>query len=184
MYGVVNKAIEDLVVCTYGEDKWAAIKAQAGVDIEVFISNEAYADDISYRLIGATSRVLDLPVRDILIAFGEHWVLQTGVEHYGALLRSGGGLKEFLLNLPHFHTRVQLFYPKLQPPEFACTHVEDNALRLHYYTHRPGLADFVVGLVQGLGKLYDTPACARLIESREEGFDHDVFLVTWAAAGA
>ena len=32
MYGLVNKAVEDLVVTNFGEDKWEAIKLQAGVD--------------------------------------------------------------------------------------------------------------------------------------------------------
>ena len=40
----------------------------------------------------------------------------------------------------------------------------------------PGLADFVVGLVQGLGKLYQTPATAKLVESKADGADHDVSL--------
>ena len=55
MYGLVNKAIEDLVVSNFGEDKWEAIKAKAGVDVEVFVSNEAYPDDITYNLVGAAS---------------------------------------------------------------------------------------------------------------------------------
>lgn len=34
----------------------------------------------------------------------------------------------------------------------------DKSLLLHYYTHREGLAHFVVGLVRGLGKMFKTPA--------------------------
>lgn len=185
MYGLVNKAIEDLVVSNFGEDKWEAIKAKAGVDVEVFVSNEAYPDDITYNLVGAASEVLATPARDILIAFGEHWVLKTASHGYGAMMRSGGqSLKEFLINLPNFHTRVQMIYPKLQPPRFECRDVGEDSLRLHYFTHRPGLADFVVGLVQGLGKLYQTPATATLVESKAEGADHDVFEVRWTAATA
>ena len=185
MYGLVNKAIEDLVVSSFGEDKWEAIKTKAGVDVEVFVSNEAYPDDITYNLVGAASEVLATPARDILIAFGEHWVLKTASHGYGAMMRSGGqSLKEFLINLPNFHTRVQMIYPNLQPPRFECTDIAEDTLRLHYHTHRPGLADFVVGLVQGLGKLYQTPATATLVESKADGADHDVFEVRWTAATA
>jgi hypothetical protein len=109
MYGVVNKAVEDLVVSTHGAEKWEAIKTKAGVDVSVFISNEPYPDDVTYKLVGAACDVLGASSRDILIAFGEHWVLKTGLGHYGALMRSGGNsLSEFLVNLPHFHTRIQL----------------------------------------------------------------------------
>ena len=100
-------------------------------------------------------------------------------------MRSGGqSLKEFLINLPNFHTRVQMIYPKLQPPRFECTDIGEDSLTLHYFTHRPGLADFVVGLVQGLGKLYHTPATATLLASKAAGDDHDVFDVRWTAATA
>jgi hypothetical protein len=33
MYGIVNKAIEELVTANFGEDKWA-IKVRSGIDID------------------------------------------------------------------------------------------------------------------------------------------------------
>jgi hypothetical protein len=54
----------------------------------------------------------------VLIAFGEWWVMKTS-EKYPGLMNSGGiNLKEFLVNLPVFHNRIMLIYPKLTPPEF------------------------------------------------------------------
>ena len=41
MYGLVNRAIEGLVVENYGDNVWEEIKAKAKIDIDVFISNEA-----------------------------------------------------------------------------------------------------------------------------------------------
>lgn len=185
MYGLVNKAIEDLVVSKFGEDTWERIKKKAGVDVDVFVSNEAYPDSLTYDLVSAASEVLGTSVRDILIAFGEHWVLKTAAKSYGAMMRAGGAsLKEFLVNLPNFHTRVQMIYPKLQPPSFECSDISENSLHLHYFTHRPGLTDFVIGLVQGLGKLYSTPATASVIARKAEGADHDVFEVSWSTETA
>jgi hypothetical protein len=37
----------------------------------------------------------------------------------------------------------------------------------------------VIGLVQGLGKLYNTPATAIATETRAAGAEHDVFDVKW-----
>ena len=34
MYGMVNKAIQDLVTIKFGEDKWEAVKRKAGVEID------------------------------------------------------------------------------------------------------------------------------------------------------
>jgi len=41
MYGLVNKAVENLVVSNFGDDKSESIKAKAGVGVNAFISNEA-----------------------------------------------------------------------------------------------------------------------------------------------
>ncbi|HEY1049933.1 MAG TPA: heme NO-binding domain-containing protein [Prosthecobacter sp.] len=185
MYGLVNKAIEELVVTHFGEDKWEQVKQKAGVEVDVFISNDAYPDSMTYDIVGAASEVLGASASSILIAFGEHWVLQTAANSYGAMMRAGGAsLKEFLINLPNFHTRVQMIYPKLQPPRFECSDIEEGSLRLHYFTHRPGLTDFVVGLVQGLGKLYSTPATAKVLATKARGDDHDVFEVSWTTTAA
>ena len=50
MYGLVNKAVEDLVVSNFGDEKWQAIRAKAEVEEEVFISNESYPDEMQCRL--------------------------------------------------------------------------------------------------------------------------------------
>jgi hypothetical protein len=180
MYGMVNKAVEDMVCLHHGEAVWEAIKAKAGIDVELFFGNESYPDDITYRLVSAGSEVLQVAPEQILEAFGEHWVLHTAQEGYGALMRAGGdSLPAFLRNLPNFHTRVCMIFPKLQPPRFHVTEISENSLNLHYLTSRPGLTHFVIGLLRGLGKIFNTAVEVELLESRAGGADHDVFRVEW-----
>jgi hypothetical protein len=144
------------------------------------LSNEAYDDAVTYKLAIAASEVLGLSLTQVLIAFGEFWVLNTGKKKYGALMETGGSnLKEFLINLPNFHNRVALIYPNLAPPEFRISHLTEQGLQLHYHSHRPGLKEFVRGLVQGLSKLYDTPTKIEIIASRDEGHDHEIYAITW-----
>ena len=181
MYGMVNKAVEEMVVMHHGEPVWERIKAKAGIEVDVFMSNESYPDEVTYALVAAASDILGTPAEKILEAFGEHWVLHTAQEGYGGLLRAGGKtLPEFLANLPNFHTRVAMIFPNLQPPSFSCTDVGPSSLHLHYLTHRPGMTAFVVGLIQGLGKMFRTPVVIRIVESKAEGADHDVFHVQWS----
>lgn len=182
MYGIVTKAIGDLIVSTYGEDRWEAVRAKAGLEDEYLVSTEPYPDEVAYGLISAACDILECPVDAFMVRFGEHWILETGAACYGPLLKSGGAtLREFLLNLPHFHTRVVLLYPRLQPPEFACTDVTENSLRLHYFTARPGLTNFMVGLLRGLSQHYETPISIVLSAAKAEGADHDIFDVAWDA---
>lgn len=185
MYGMVNKAVEDMVVMHHGEAVWEQIKAKAAVDVEVFMSNEAYPDEITYNLVAAASELLKTPAEQILHGFGEHWVLHTAQEGYGGLMKAAGKtLPEFLKNLPNFHSRVSMIFPRLQPPRFQCAEITDRSLKLHYFSHRQGLAPFVVGLMSGLGKMFNTPVTVRLVEARAEGADHDVFDVTWTPHSA
>lgn len=117
MYGMVNKAIEDLVCTSFGADKWEQIKAKAGVEEEMFLSHEGYPDSMTYGLVGAASEVLGLPAEKILHAFGRHWILKTAREGYGDLLAaSGRTLPDFLAGLPNFHSRIKLMFPNLKPP--------------------------------------------------------------------
>lgn len=180
MYGMLNRAVEEVIRHNYGEAKWEEIRNEAGVDVEVFMSNEAYPDEITYRLVGAASRLLGIPADTILMRLGEHWILHTAQEGYSGLMQAAGrNLPEFLGNLPNFHARLTMIFPRLQPPRFQCTDIGDSRLLLHYYSNRQGLAPFVVGLLQALGKRFDTTVTARQIADKCQGADHDVFEITW-----
>jgi len=180
MYGIVNQAIEDLIKESFGEEKWDKIKERSGLDVDFFISNEPYDDIITYKLAVAASEEIGISVDEVLNAFGEWWILKTGKEKYGGLMEAGGNnLKEFLTNLPIFHNRIMLIYPKLTPPEFKVSHKEEKSIHVHYYSKREGLQEFVRGLLSGLGKMYNTPVQIELLESRVGGNNHEVFKVSW-----
>jgi hypothetical protein len=158
MYGLVNKAVVDLVVSKFGQDAWDSIKKKAEVDVDVFVSMDAYPDDLTYRLVGAASEVLKIPAEKVLEAFGEYWVLYTAQEGYGPMLDAGGKtLHEFLANLDALHARVALTMPQLRPPRFRLVPVDDSTSLLEYHSPREGLAPMVVGLLKGLSIRFETP---------------------------
>lgn len=180
MYGIVNKAIQDMVATNFGTETWERIREKSGVEEEFFLSNEPYDDAITYKLAIAASEDLGTPLGNVLHDFGEWWVLKTGLEKYGGLMHAGGtNLKEFLINLPIFHNRVMLIYPKLTPPEFKVSDITDNSIHVHYHSKREGLQDFVKGLLSGLGKMYDVAVTIELVQSREKGDTHEIFKVSW-----
>lgn len=183
MYGMVNKAIEQMVCTRHGEAVWEAIKAKAGVELDLFIGNEPYEDDITYRLVAAAAEVLQLPAETVLRAFGRYWVLETAQKSYGPMMRSTGrNLAEFLVNLDHMHTRVKLIFPRLVPPRMEVREITEGSLRLLYFSHRAGLAPFVIGLIEGLGEMFATPATVQQIGWRSGNLEPDIFLVAWRPA--
>lgn len=180
MYGIVNDAIQGLVTTNFGEEAWEQIKSKSKVDVDLFLSHESYSDQSTFDLAIAASEVLDLPLKDVLFAFGEYWVLVTAKQKYGPLIESGGyTLKDFLLYLPDLHNRVMLIFPNLKPPEFKVSAVQERELHLHYISERNGLKNFVLGLISGLGKLYETEIEVEVLQCREEGADHEIFQIRW-----
>ncbi len=180
MYGIVNKAIEHLVVANFGLRKWEAIRERSGIEVDFFISNEAYDDEITFKLALAVSEEMNMSINEVLIAFGEWWIIKTTKEKYSDLMESGGlNLKEFLINLPMFHNRVTLIYPKLSPPEFKVTDITPTSLNLHYISKRIGFQEFVRGLIQGLSKMFDTNVIIELVQSRNDGSNHEIFKIIW-----
>jgi len=180
MYGLVNKAVVDLVCSKFGQDTWNKIKQKADVDIDVFVSMDGYPDEITYRLVGAASDILGITPEQVLEAFGEHWVLYTAAEGYGPLLSaSGKSLREFLMNLDALHARVALTMPDLRPPRFRLVDTGPHTMTLEYHSTRQGLAPMVVGLLRGLGIRFSTP-----IEiAHQRRAEHDDFLITLKQAG-
>lgn len=180
MYGLVNKSIQDLITTNYGSERWELIKEKSGINIEYFISTEPYDDSVTYQLARAASAELGLSVDEILQVFGEWWILKTGSEKYGGLMKAGGSnLKEFLINLPIFHDRIMLIYPKLTPPEFKIEDIREQSLVLHYSSKRDGLVGFVKGLISGLGKLFETPVEIEHLFGKENGNSHEAFKISW-----
>ncbi len=180
MYGMVNKAIAEMVCQQFGEDTWQQIKRKAELNVDVFLSMDAYPDDLTHRLVKAASAVLGLSASDVMQAFGEYWVKYTAEEGYGDLLEmSGDTLPEFLENLDNMHARVGVSFPQLKPPAFECTHMTEDSLNLHYQSTREGLTPMVIGLVKGLGERFNTEVTVSQIQNREYGADHDEFVVKY-----
>jgi len=180
MYGMVNKAIEDMVVSAHGEEVWEQIKQKASVDVDVFVSSEGYPDQMTYALVGVASEVLGVPAENVLEAFGEHWILKTALQGYGDMMAAGGKtLREFLINLPDFHSRVSMILPHLAPPKFFCSEAGEREVRMQYESHRAGLAPFVVGLFLGLGKMFGTPVIVEQVAYKNAGAERDEFLIRW-----
>ena len=183
MYGLINKAIHDLVTTRFGDAKWQEICRKAGVTDAAFVSMEKYPDETTYSLVGAASEVLGAPPEAILETFGEYWTVYSAEAGFGHLLEfAGDNLVDFLRNLDSMHTRIALTFPKLEPPSFRIGEVTESSLRLYYHSKRPGLAPLVIGMVKGLGKRFSTPVQTKLQRSRADGHDHDEFLVVFGDA--
>jgi hypothetical protein len=180
MYGIINKSIEELVKDNFGEQQWDAVKKRSGIDIDIFLINESYDDDITFKLADAVAYETQMPLNEVFKIFGEWWILNTSQKHYGSLIEAGGSnLKDFLIKLPAFHSRMAFYFPKLTSPEFKVSDIEESSINIHYLSMRPGLKDFVKGLLYGLGKLFGVPVIIELLPNVDEENYSEIFKVSW-----
>lgn len=176
MYGLVNRALQQLVCTQHGKCLWTEIRSRAGVADEVFLRMESYPDEMTYGLVASASEVLDAPAELLLKEFGRYWVRYTMVEGYGALLSDlGPSFQEALAALDGMHARVALLYPALKPPQFRISEVAPGSLRLHYHSERHGLAPMIIGLVEGLGERYSVRVDVQHAQAKGVDGDHDCF---------
>ena len=185
MYGLINQGLHDLAVQTGGEEMWREIKSTAGVGLEAFVGMDTYPDDVTYRLVEATSAAMGISAAEVLHAFGKHWILYTARRGYGAIFDTmGGSLPAFLANLDTMHARLSLSMPEMRPPSFVCEQLGEDQIRLEYWSERPGLAPMVVGLLDGLGEMYAVTLSIDQSLDRAHGADHDEFLIHFVATTA
>lgn len=185
MYGLVNRAIEQLVVSVAGAPAWQRVCGRAGVDPDGFLAMQAYDDALTYRLVGSVSEEIGQPPGDVLRAFGEYWILYTADEGYGDLMAAAGSdLRTFLANLDALHARVEAVFPSMVLPHFSVTPHADGSFDVHYRSQRVGLAAMVQGLLVGLAKRFGSQVDVQHIETREGPGGVDVFRVTEQPARA
>ena len=178
MYGLINNAIKSMVTSQFGEPTWKEILEAAGQSKASYISMDLYEDDLTYDLVGAASKVLEMEASKLLEAFGEYWMQFTAEEGYGELLDfSGSTFEEFMGNLDNMHTRIALIFPNLDPPSFDRKVLDDGSYELHYHTQRGGLAPMVIGMVKGLADRFGIDVLVEQVADRANGDDHDVFLI-------
>ena len=181
MYGLVNKAIQDLICEKFGEDKWIEIKKLSGFEDDFFIGMQTYPDALTYSLVKNASKILGADASVVMEAFGEYWILYTANEGYSEMMElSGNTFTEFLNNLDMLHERVSNIMPNLRAPQFNSRNETPNSIELEYRSHRAGLSPMVIGLLRGLGKRFGKEnLIISHIQSKNEQNDCDVFKIEW-----
>ncbi|KAK5643100.1 hypothetical protein RI129_006945 [Pyrocoelia pectoralis] len=185
MYGFVNYALELLVVKTFGDETWEMIKKNADLEMEgQFLVRQIYEDELTYNLISAAVKVLNIPATAILELFGKTFFEFCQDSGYDKILQVLGATpRDFLQNLDALHDHLGTLYPGMKAPSFRCTErPEDGALILHYYSDRPGLEHIVIGIVKTVAsKLHDTEVEVEIIRTKQD-CDHVQFLITERSA--
>lgn len=181
MYGIINQSIQELITKEYGEEIWLKIVSGCKMDIIEFENHKLYDDTYTYVLAEAAANELHISLDQILMRFGEFWIIDISMKKYPMLMTSGGmNFEEFMRNLPNFHNRIFLSYPDLVAPEFKIEEV-DNIFFIEYHSSRKGLTKMMEGMLHGLGKMFnEKDIIITLDRERDEQNPFDLFKIVLA----
>ncbi|MEL7155951.1 MAG: heme NO-binding domain-containing protein, partial [Actinomycetota bacterium] len=156
MKGSVFKLLEDFVDTNHGEDAFYDLVAACDLETtEPFVGPGNYPPGDLLALVGAASSTYDVPVDDLLRAFGRHaFPLLAG--SVPILLEGLDTPEAFLTSLETvIHTEVRKLDADASPAQFTVTAV-DGGVRMRYESPF-GLFALVEGFLDGVGDWYQSP---------------------------
>lgn len=179
MYGIIHRAVRDMVIETKGAPVWEQLCANHELSEQSFEPMDSYPDAQTYGIVGAAAQELGMPLEEILFQFGIYWVKVTAPRDYGMIFHlTGSDLFGFLEGLDAMHERIVLTFSDLQMPYFSLDRLEPHRALLHYRSHREGLAPFVLGLLDGLAQHFEVEIKVEHLKRKADGEPHDVFQIT------
>jgi hypothetical protein len=185
MYGLINAALQELIVARHGRGAWDEIATLAAPDVPIFDKMASYPDELTSRIIATAHQVTGVAVDELIDRLGEFWVSYTDAQGYGSLFDiAGDSLPDFLLSLNTVHARVGRSFPSLKPPSFQFDRAEGGVLRMHYLSERSGLCPMIFGLMRGLSLRFGTEVAVTEEACTRRGAAHCEFLIMFPRKGS
>lgn len=179
MYGIINKAIQDLAIKQGGEQIWEKICTNAKCSDSSFLLSQPYEDAITFRLVAAAAQEFDIPAQTLLRDFGKHWISYTRGQGYSSLMGMfGSNMREFIGNLNGLHSQLFAAMPEAKPPHFTVVADDGSSFVVQYRSERVGLAPMVQGLLEGLADHFNQRCEVKTNSLRNDAQDYDEFVVT------
>lgn len=162
VYGLINKAMREMVREEFGEARWEDVISATEVPADSFLTMRCCDDAVTETLTAAVGRATGMSREACLERFGRYWMRVSGPRHYGDLMAMAGGTPlAFLENLDALHDRIRTTFVDYRPPRFAVEEASSGRFAVRYRSHRRGLTPFVRGLLMGIGERF---ACPVVIE--------------------
>jgi len=157
MYGMIHQSLQEMVSERSGVEGWETVCAAANIDHDAATTPyEVYSDEMTFRLIAAAANKLDLPIDDFMDDFGQSWIHFASQGKYKTVFQAcGSDIKTFIQNLDHCHQGVSTTMAGTKIGSFKLLSSGSGWLLFRYNAARPGLGNFLKGLMKGLLVYFD-----------------------------
>ena len=176
MKGVVMNLLNEMVEETFGIEEWNAVLDEAGVS-GAYTAAGLYEDAELLSLVSIISQRKDIPVPDLVYAFGEFMFPQF-VKRYPGLIDSSMDFLDFLETIDGvIHVEVKKLYPDAITPAFQYERQAENKLLLNYSSSRQ-MCELAEGLIAGAATHFGVSYELSHSPCMHNGADHCGLLVT------
>jgi hypothetical protein len=170
MYGMIHRAMRNMVHEELGEDAWLAIEQKLNIGPMDLLTGKVYDDALTLEIIAEAAARLNLAVDQCLIEFGRYWIRYVDQGSLASVMNfTGQDLVSFIKNLDRLHLAVGAAMPDARLPAFATLDSGPGHLVVEYRSERVGMEPFVMGLLQGLMERFHTHGAIE-VASRGEQF--------------
>jgi guanylate cyclase soluble subunit beta len=175
MYGMIHRAMRQMVFEQLGEDAWLALEQRLKIGPTELLTAMVYEDALTLEIIAEAAARLNLTVDECLIAFGRYWIKYTEQGSLSSIMKfTGQNLAGFIANLDRLHLAVGAAMPGAQLPSFATLESESGHLVIEYRSDRIGLEKFVCGLLHGLMDRFDVQGDVSIASRGEKSIVFDI----------
>jgi methyl-accepting chemotaxis protein len=144
----------------YGEDKWQEILKRSEMDnAEKYLeqlNGLDLADGKVFEILKNTCQALQINAEQAAHALGEYWFCVYAPKLYKSYYKKYQSARDFIMAADHIHVEATKNVENAQPPHFDIEELDENRIKVHYKSKRK-MIDFLVGVVQGAGKYFNTP---------------------------
>lgn len=151
MYGMIHRAMRQMVFEQLGEEAWLALEQRLGIGPTELLTGMVYEDALTLEIIGEAAARFNLTVDECLVEFGRYWIRYAEQGSLASIMKfTGQNLASFIKNLDRLHLAVGAAMPGTQLPSFTTLESSDGYLKVEYRSDRVGMEKFVYGLFLGL----------------------------------
>lgn len=177
MYGMIHRALRQMVLDERGEEVWSSIQRIANVELSDFISSATYPDEVTQRLLSTSSEVLGQDSDKMLEQFGQFWIRYAEASSFASILAfTGQDLVSFISNLDRMHRTIADVMINARMPSFSVLAHDVGQITVEYRSTRTGLAPFVSGLLLGLLDRFNLKGSVNLISEEPS---RSIFLIEY-----
>ncbi|SBS35156.1 Heme NO binding protein [Marinomonas aquimarina] len=149
MLGVVYIQFMEMIKEKFSEDVLDDLLDEPSLSTGGAYTSVGYYDHTDIiKLVVALSKKTDIPVDDLVEAFGKH-LFAALIDKYPMLAEDKTDALEMLESVDNsIHVEVHKLYPQAELPEFKCIRLSDTKLQMVYRSKRP-FSILALGLIKG-----------------------------------